>query len=88
MIRWFPSHEIHPASRNRPPTHPLSLLNPLFSLSGIILGSYFAARVPDFVLRPILAGTLVLVGARLVFQCPGSRIRPVQPEQLAWHESG
>ena len=37
------------------------------SIPGIILGSYFAVRVPDFVLRPILAATLVLVGARLVF---------------------
>jgi len=37
------------------------------SVPGIILGSYISARVPDAVLRPILAGTLVLVGGRLVF---------------------
>ncbi len=36
------------------------------SVPGIILGSYLAVRVPDKVLRPILAVTLVLVGARLV----------------------
>ena len=37
------------------------------SVPGIIIGSYLSARVPDAVLRPILAGTLVLVGGRLVF---------------------
>ena len=35
------------------------------SLPGIAIGSYFASRVPDRVLRPILAGTLAVVGARL-----------------------
>ena len=35
------------------------------SIPGIILGSWIAARVPDFVLRPILALTLVVVGVRL-----------------------
>lgn len=37
------------------------------SLPGIALGSHFAPRVPDRVLRPILATTLLVVGARLVF---------------------
>jgi uncharacterized membrane protein YfcA len=37
------------------------------SVPGIIIGSYVSARVPDAVLRPILAATLVLVGGRLVF---------------------
>lgn len=37
------------------------------SLPGIIIGSYISARVPDKVLRPILAGTLAAVGARLSF---------------------
>ncbi|WP_237480529.1 sulfite exporter TauE/SafE family protein [Lichenibacterium dinghuense] len=35
------------------------------SLPGIAVGSQLASRVPDAVLRPILAGTLVIVGARL-----------------------
>src|SRR5271166_1784837 len=37
------------------------------SLPGIAIGSYFASRVPDRVLRPLLAGTLALVGGKLVF---------------------
>jgi uncharacterized protein len=37
------------------------------SIPGIIAGSYLAAHIPDSVLRPILAVTLVLVGGRLVF---------------------
>jgi uncharacterized membrane protein YfcA len=37
------------------------------SIPGIIIGSYLSAKVPDGVLRPILAGVLVLVGGRLVF---------------------
>jgi uncharacterized membrane protein YfcA len=37
------------------------------SVPGIIIGSLVAARVPDRVLRPILASTLALVGGRLVF---------------------
>lgn len=37
------------------------------SVPGIIVGSYLAARVPELVLRPILAVTLVVVGGRLVF---------------------
>lgn len=39
----------------------------LGSLPGIAVGSYVSARVPDRVLRPVLAGTLVLVGSRLAF---------------------
>jgi len=35
------------------------------SIPGIAIGSQFASRVPDRVLRPILAGTLAVVGARL-----------------------
>jgi uncharacterized membrane protein YfcA len=37
------------------------------SIPGIAVGSYIASRVPDKVLRPILAGTLAAVGARLSF---------------------
>jgi uncharacterized membrane protein YfcA len=37
------------------------------SVPGIILGSYISAHVPDAVLRPILATTLMVVGGRLVF---------------------
>ena len=37
------------------------------SIPGIMIGSYFASRVPDRVLRPLLAGTLALVGGRLAF---------------------
>jgi uncharacterized protein len=37
------------------------------SIPGVILGSYASARVPDKVLRPVLAGTLAVVGARLSF---------------------
>jgi len=36
------------------------------SVPGIIAGSASARRVPDAVLRPILATVLALVGARLV----------------------
>ena len=36
------------------------------SLPGISLGSHFAARVPDRILRPLLAGTLMLVGIRML----------------------
>ncbi len=35
------------------------------SIPGIVIGSYFASRVPDRVLRPLLAGTLAVVGGRL-----------------------
>lgn len=37
------------------------------SIPGIIVGSYLAVLVPDTILRPILATTLVAVGAKLVF---------------------
>ncbi len=37
------------------------------SLPGIYLGSHLAARVPEKVLRPTLAGMLVLIGGKLVF---------------------
>ena len=37
------------------------------SIPGIIVGSYLAVRVPELVLRPILAVTLVIIGGRLVF---------------------
>ena len=37
------------------------------SIPGIMIGSHFASRVPDGVLRPLLAGTLALVGGRLAF---------------------
>jgi uncharacterized protein len=46
-----------------------SLLGSLLvgSIPGIAISSYFASRVPDKVLRPLLAGTLAVVGGRLVF---------------------
>jgi uncharacterized membrane protein YfcA len=37
------------------------------SIPGIIIGSLIAVRVPDRVIRPTLAGVLVLVGGRLAF---------------------
>jgi uncharacterized protein len=37
------------------------------SIPGIMISSHFASRVPDRVLRPILAGTLAVVGGRLAF---------------------
>jgi len=37
------------------------------SIPGIAIGSHVASRVPDRVLRPVIAGTLALVGGRLVF---------------------
>jgi uncharacterized protein len=37
------------------------------SVPGIIISSHFASRVPDHVLRPILAGTLAVAGGRLAF---------------------
>ena len=37
------------------------------SLPGIAIGSQIASRVSDRVLRPVLAGTLAIVGAKLAF---------------------
>ena len=37
------------------------------SIPGIMIGSHIASRVPDRVLRPLLAGTLALIGVRLAF---------------------
>jgi uncharacterized protein len=37
------------------------------SVPGIILGSFLSARIPEAVLRPILAVTLVIVGCRMFF---------------------
>jgi uncharacterized protein len=39
---------------------------PIGSLPGVYVGSHFAARVPDKILRPLLAGTLLLVGIRML----------------------
>jgi uncharacterized membrane protein YfcA len=36
------------------------------SIPGIIIGSQFSARVPEFVLRPVMALILVFVGGRLI----------------------
>lgn len=36
------------------------------SIPGIVVGSLLAARTPDGVLRPILAGTLALVGVKML----------------------
>lgn len=38
----------------------------LGSIPGILIGSHFAQRIPDRILRPALAGMLVLVGAKLI----------------------
>lgn len=48
----------------------LSLLGSLLlgSLPGIWLGSHASAKVPDHVLRPVLAGMLVLIGGKLIAQ--------------------
>jgi uncharacterized membrane protein YfcA len=47
-----------------------SLLGSLLlgSLPGIWLGSHASAKVPDRILRPILAGMLVLIGGKLIAQ--------------------
>ena len=37
------------------------------SVPGIVLGSYMAVRVPDAVLRPVLAATLAVVAGQLIF---------------------
>jgi len=37
------------------------------SIPGIAVGSALASRVPERVLRPVLAGTLALIGGRLAF---------------------
>jgi uncharacterized membrane protein YfcA len=37
------------------------------SIPGIMIGGHYASRVPDKVLRPILAGVLAIVGGRLAF---------------------
>ena len=37
------------------------------SIPGIVIGSYLAPRVPERLLRPLLATTLVIVGTKLVF---------------------
>lgn len=37
------------------------------SIPGIVVGSLISSRVSDAFLRPILAGTLILVGGRLIF---------------------
>ena len=38
------------------------------SLPGIYLGSHLAARIPDRILRPTLAGMLILIGGKLITQ--------------------
>jgi uncharacterized protein len=47
----------------------LSMLGSLVlgSLPGIVLGSHLSTRVPDTVLRVVLAATLLLVGGKLAF---------------------
>ena len=37
------------------------------SIPGIVVASHFASRIPDRVLRPIVAGTLAVAGGRLAF---------------------
>jgi uncharacterized protein len=36
------------------------------SLPGVFVGSHFAARIPDKILRPVLAGILMLVGIKML----------------------
>jgi uncharacterized membrane protein YfcA len=36
------------------------------SIPGIVLGSYLSARLPETILRPVLAAVLIVVGGRLV----------------------
>ncbi|MBP9217948.1 MAG: sulfite exporter TauE/SafE family protein [Sterolibacterium sp.] len=38
------------------------------SLPGIYLGSHLATRIPDRILRPTLAGMLILIGGKLIAQ--------------------
>ena len=47
----------------------LHLLSSLLtgSIPGIILGSWLAARMPEMILRPVLAVTLAVVGVKIVF---------------------
>jgi uncharacterized membrane protein YfcA len=47
----------------------LSLL--VGSFPGIFVGSSMSARIPDFVLRYVLAGVRLIVGARLALDVPG-----------------
>jgi uncharacterized membrane protein YfcA len=42
------------------------LLLVMGSLPGILFGSHLSARVPDKVLRPVLATILVIVGVRML----------------------
>jgi uncharacterized membrane protein YfcA len=51
----------------------LSLL--VGSFPGIFVGSSMSARIPDLVLRYVLAGVLIIVGARLALDVPGD-VRP------------
>ncbi|MEI9926720.1 MAG: sulfite exporter TauE/SafE family protein [Sphingomonas sp.] len=37
------------------------------SIPGIVIGSLLSSRVPERILRPILAGTLAIVGGKLIF---------------------
>jgi uncharacterized membrane protein YfcA len=46
---------------------PLLLTLLVGSVPGVIVGSLLASRVPDQVLRPIVAGVLLLVGGKLTF---------------------
>jgi hypothetical protein len=48
---------------------PLSLL--VGSFPGTFVGSSMSARIPDLVLRYVLAGVLIIVGARLALDVPG-----------------
>ncbi|ODN70076.1 Sulfite exporter TauE/SafE [Methylobrevis pamukkalensis] len=38
----------------------------LGSLPGIVIGSHFSPKVPERILRPLLAGVLILVGLKLL----------------------
>jgi uncharacterized membrane protein YfcA len=48
------------------------------SLPGIVLASWCAARVPDAMLRVALAVTLIVAGAKLLFEPPSCE-RSAQP---------
>lgn len=59
----------HGAMGSLDPHTLLSLL--IGSFPGILVGSWVSSRVPDVALRYILAGVLIIVGARLALNIPG-----------------
>jgi uncharacterized protein len=58
------------------------------SVPGIVLGSYISAHVPDAVLRPILATTLMVVGGRLIAAAPVTRVPVARRGEAGRRRSG